>query len=330
MQSKFTTPTVFGADIGSQSIVIVDAGSSDSRMALTINNSRQAISRWLKSLPPGCRIGMEATGRWHALLADLAYAAGHAVHVINPKWIANYARSLGQRGKTDLLDAHVIARFTARETDRLRLYTPPTPVQQKMRSLLTQRAAVVRHQSALRQSMNATVADLAGELKVKRAATQALKALDALTEGIEQALVTQVNTDPALALRCRLLRTIDGIGPVNSVAIAHRFSRTEFANSDSVIAAYGMDPRPNDSGQKTGKRILTKQGNPEDRRLIYLAAKSAARTRTFKPIYLALRHRGLASTEAYCIVARKLLRIAFAVWRSGVPFDAAKVGQVAA
>ena len=76
-----------------------------------------------------------------------------------------------------------------------------------------------------------------------------------------------------------------------------------------------------------GKRYLTKQGNPEDRRLIYLAAQSAAKTKTFKPMYTALRAKGWASTQAIVIIARKLLRIAFAVWTSGLPFDPKKIGN---
>ena len=86
-----------------------------------------------------------------------------------------------------------------------------------------------------------------------------------------------------------------------------------------------MDPRPKDSGNKVGKRRLTKQGNAEDRRLIYLAAQSAAKTKIFNPIYLALRAKGFATTEAIVIIARKLLRIAFAVWTTNQPFDPTKI-----
>ena len=135
-----------------------------------------------------------------------------------------------------------------------------------------------------------------------------------------------VQNHAALEAQRAQLQTITGIGFLNSVALAHRFDRTPFANSDAVVAAYGMDPRPKDSGKQVGKRHLTKQGNPEDRRLIYLAAQSAAKTRLFRPTYLALRAKGFATTEAIVILARKLLRIAFAVWTSGKPFDPTKIG----
>jgi transposase len=56
---------------------------------------------------------------------------------------------------------------------------------------------------------------------------------------------------------------------------------------------------------------------------------SACHTSTFKTIYQALRARGLKTTEALVVLARKLLRIAFAVWRSGQPFDPKRFASAA-
>lgn len=101
-------------------------------------------------------IGMEATGRYHQTLADAAALMGHRVYVINPKHLSLYAQGVGQRGKTDPLDARVIARYVAREGDRLHPYTVPTPMQRSLRNLLTQRAGVVKHCAAIRQCLAAT------------------------------------------------------------------------------------------------------------------------------------------------------------------------------
>ena len=40
-----------------------------------------------------------------------------------------------------------------------------------------------------------------------------------------------------------------------------------------------------------------------------------------------LLEKGFSTTEAIVIIARKLLRIAFAVWTTGQPFDPAKIGK---
>lgn len=323
MSDSSSTIEVIGADISQREIVLAWARSQ--RPCLSIANCRKAVLTWLKQLPAHSVIGMEATGRLHQLLADLAVARGHTVYVVNPKHIASYAKSVGQRGKTDPLDAAVIARYVDRERDGLHPYTTPSALQRQLRDLISQRAAVVRHCTALKQSIEATGQGLNSALK--RAHQAALKSLNKLLTEINNELRLTIAADQALESKRKHLQTITGIGFINSAALTHRFDRTPFANSDAVVAAYGMDPRPRDSGNQVGKRRLTKQGNPEDRRLIYLAAQSASKTKLFKPLYKALLAKGFSTTEAILIIARKLLRIAFAVWTSGKPFNPDKVGK---
>ncbi|WP_437701850.1 transposase, partial [Achromobacter xylosoxidans] len=98
-----------------------------------------------------------------------------------------------------------------------------------------------------------------------------------------------------------------------------------FASSDAAVAFCGLDPRPKESGRKVGRRRLSKQGDKAARTLLYNAASSAARTAHFKDYYATLRARGLPSTAALVVIARKLLRIAYGVWRTGQAFDPAKL-----
>ena len=105
-----------------------------------------------------------------------------------------------------------------------------------------------------------------------RAHQKVLQSLQALIAEIDSQLKAKVKADAALEQKRAMLQTITGIGLLNSLALTQRLNRTPFTNSDAVVAAYGMDPRPKDYGNKVGQRRLTKQGNAEDRRLIYLAA----------------------------------------------------------
>lgn len=322
MSGNSHAPAILGVDVSSVEIVIAHA---DSRQPVkTIANTRSAIESWLKKLPLETIIGMEATGHYHELLANCAAERGHSVYVINPKYLALYAKGVGQRGKTDPLDANVIARYISRERDQLRPYFPPTAIQRRLRQLLSQRAGIVKHCAAIELCLRSTGSG--DNQALMNAQRQALQSLKTLITALDSELKSVIKVDEALEMKRAQLQSIDGIGLLNSLALVHRFDRTPFANSDAVVAAYGLDPRPRDSGTKTGQRRLTKQGNAEDRRLIYLAAQSAAKTKTFKPIYQALREKGFASTEAIIIIARKLLRIAFAVWTSGMTYNPQKIG----
>lgn len=83
----------------------------------------------------------------------------------------------------------------------------------------------------------------------------------------------------------------------------------------------GLGPRPCDSGKKRGTRRLSKRGPGELRRLLFNAAMAAAKTSVWKPFYERERTKGLPTTAALVCLARRLVRVAFAVYRKNVHFD---------
>lgn len=152
---------------------------------------------------------------------------------------------------------------------------------------------------------------------------------DRLLAQLDKKIQDTIQSDPAMHEQRQRLLTITGIGPQSSALLTAILSRIGFANVRAVVAYSGLDPRPADSGTKRGRRVLTKRGPALLRKLMWLAAFSARHSKVFKPTYESLRARGLSSTEAMVILARKLLRIAWGVWRSGAPFNPTKVASIA-
>src|SRR5215475_4778372 len=103
-----------GADVAKHTIVVVcsDEGGFPVR---EVANQRAAVLAFLKSLPAGCRIGVESTGTYHELFAEVAHQFGFLVFLLNPKDTRHYAKAVGLRGKTDRVDAELIARMIAHE-----------------------------------------------------------------------------------------------------------------------------------------------------------------------------------------------------------------------
>ena len=64
-----TFPNI-GVDVAKDAVVVACAAQSFSTHRVT--NQRTPLLAWLKSLPTGSRIGLESTGDYHELLADLA------------------------------------------------------------------------------------------------------------------------------------------------------------------------------------------------------------------------------------------------------------------
>ena len=105
-----TFPNI-GVDVAKDTVVVACA--AQSFPAHSVTNQRAPLLAWLKSLPSGSRIGLESTGGYHELLADLAHAQGHTVFLLNPLDTKHYARAMGSRAKTDRVDAELIARLVA-------------------------------------------------------------------------------------------------------------------------------------------------------------------------------------------------------------------------
>jgi transposase len=313
-----TEPTAFfGADIGKELIVICRHG--EDADPVSIANTRTALNKWLRSVPKASVIAMEATGGYQRLLADLAYAKGLSVYVINPHWLHHYARARGQRGKTDQLDARMIARFIAQERDkRLHPYQPPEPHIEQMRSLQRMRDQVVKLRTALSQSAQRRKH---ASPNTKRCTQRAIQALRDLADALLRDTHEQIKAQPKLQEDFKMFTSVTGFGDVNGLGLTALFAHVPFASSNASVAYVGLDPKPKESGKYIGQRKLSKQGDKFLRSMLFNAARAACKTKVFKPYYQALLTRGWASTAALNIVARKLLRIAFAIYKSRQPFD---------
>lgn len=289
---------------------------------LTLGNDRASISRWLRTLRPGSLVAMESTGRYHQLLAQLAIQAGMRVYILNARDVYFYAKALGVRGKSDASDALVIARYLAQHHPQLHAWMPGTAAQQRLQEMLRRRAVIERHLSAIDDSLDG-VADLA-----QQRTALASYAGNLLAE-VEQKIQALIACDIEMRQRQQQLQTITGVGPLISAVLVALLSRIEFANVGALIAYSGLDPRPNDSGSRRGRRALTKRGPASLRKMMWLAAFSASHSKAFAAHYQGIKARGFSGTEALVILARKLLRIAWAVWKTGQPFDPSKVLKTA-
>lgn len=315
-----TAKDFYGVDVAKAELVIACKGQPGTH---TIANQAEAISTWLRTLPPGSTVAMESTGRYHRLLVEMATASGCTAYVLNAKDVSFYAKALGGRSKTDRVDAHVIARFIAEHHGGLHPWERAEPRAAEIWELLLRRADIVKHRASLRQTLR-------DALSLAQAAKQFDDSFDDLLQTIDERLEELLRQDAEMDKASVRLQTIKGVGPQGGAMLAALFSRIPFANADALVAYSGLDPRAQDSGQKKGRRRLSKRGPPPLRRQAYLMAKAASRSKVFKPIYEALKARGFASTQALVIMARKLLRVAFAVWKSGKPFDEAVIAPVVA
>lgn len=296
---------IVGADVAKAELVIHHDGCDD---IIRLKNSKPEIKRWLKHQPLNTAIAVEATNIYHLDLVELAYGAGLQVYVIDGFQLSNYRKSVGGRVKTDPSDARLLSRFLKNEGDDLRPWSPPPAVYGKLQSLLRRRAALVSARTAMTQSW-------ANEGLLKAAFATFVKSIERL-DLLIQKKIKEVLREAGLHEQVARCQAVEGIGFLTATALVMAFVRGEFKSSDSYIAFLGMDLRVSDSGQKTGRRRLTKRGCSEIRRLLHNAAMAASKSAAWKGTYEQHRSNGKATTQALVILARKLARVAFALMKN--------------
>jgi transposase len=312
------TPLHIGVDVAKDEVAAACAENTFAVRA--IPNRRTALLAFPQSLPPGSSLGLEATGVYHERLADLAVTRGFTVFVLNPKDTRHYAQALGLRAKTDRVDAECIARFIQHESARLHAYAPPTTAQRRIDRLIQRRAKLTTVKGTLQLSFK-------GLRGFETDMAEMRQRLDAWIAKIDAMLAVLAHASPARRNTLKRLQTIVGVGPLVGISLANTLERVPFKNADAFVAFTGLDPRPRDSGQKIGRRRLSKRGPGELRRLLFNAAMSGARTRAWKPIYQHYRARGLPTTAALVVIARKIARTAWSVYHHQTTFDPKRVTQ---
>ena len=309
-----------GIDVASKTVVVACAARTFAPR--TLSNERKALRSWLGNLPADTRVGVEATGSYHQLAADVAHGAGLTVYVLNPRDLKKYAEGVGRRGKTDRVDAEVIARFVAREHDRLHAYVPASAAQRDLEQLLKRRGKVVAARVAIQLGWS-------GVVGIKAELVALLKAHGRMLRQVDQLIAQAVTALPEVQWRTRRLRTIPGYGELGSITVAHALSRVPFTCVDAFIAHTGLDPRPQDSGDRRGRRRLSKRGPAELRRVMHICAMSAASTKVWRPYYLAQRAKGLSGTAALVVLSRKMARTAYGICKQQTEFDPTRLVSTA-
>ena len=116
----------------------------DVRVFCNSLEGHQALCAWLelhRAVPALTAVVMESTGVYWERIAVCLHTAGFAVSVVNAAQIKYFAKSMLRRGKTDKMDAELIARYGAAMHPAR--WTPTDASVESLRALIHERDAVV-------------------------------------------------------------------------------------------------------------------------------------------------------------------------------------------
>jgi transposase len=180
--------------------------------------------------------------------------------------------------------------------------------------------------AAARDSVGAVQGDVAEQIvrQLAQALLDSLVAEDAWKELLQRAF------DALPDGPHRQIETILGIGKLTTAAIvATAIDIDRFKTEDHFVGYYGVFPEEFSSGvdkfgrpQPPGKKRMCRKGNDLVRGLLWNGAKNAAKTNpAVRALYARLMSKGVRGDVAFGYCMTKLLRLVYAIWKTGRPFD---------
>ncbi len=188
-----------------------------------------------------------------------------------------------------------------------------------IRLVLPQRAAALV--AAARTSV-ASMTGSAARITMQLLIRQIRELQRTMAEG-ENAVRELVQADALHRRQVELLLTMPGAGERTAHVLSLELGDVaRFRDDRAVVAWCGLDPHEDRSGDGVISRGISHRGNAHVRRELFMPALTAIRWMpTMKAFYQRLRANGKPKMVAIVACMHKLLRIAYAILRSGKPFD---------
>jgi hypothetical protein len=178
----------------------------------------------LKPLAPEV-VALEATGGYETVVAATLATAGLSVAVLNPAQVRGFGRALGQRAKTDPIDARLIARFAA--TTRPAIRPLPDAATVRLADLVARRRQILAMMVAERQRRTRFP-----EQPMQRSIARLLDALQRELAEIDAEIDHDVRGSPAWREAEDLLASVPGVGTTIARTVAGSArNRTQGLNS---------------------------------------------------------------------------------------------------
>ena len=285
-------------------------------------NDQKGFKKLLKELDEDSCCVMEATAAYHQPLANFLYDNNRMVSVLNPIIVKRYGQMKQRLNKNDKADAKLIADYA---TDHgVPLWEPLPAYIEECRSMQASVSMFTKQQTQLKNRLEFLASRNEKTGAVVRSVKRQLKSLQKEIKQLESDMMKILKQHDQELVTC--LMSIPGIGPKSAMfLISHTNGMRDFQSAKQVISFLGLAPmeRTSDSSIRGVSRI-SHRGNPKLRSIMFLASFTAHKHNPqCKALFDRLVAKGKSPKLALIAVANKLLKQAFAISKSRIPYDPA-------
>ena len=206
------TPTIVaGIDVGKSGLDAYLEPGGQARHFANTKPGRRALRNWL--VQHGVtRAAFEPTGRYHRELHQCLFDSGLETVAVNPLRSRRFAEAIGRLAKNDRVDASMLARYGL--LSGLAGTPPKAPILHRLNDLIAIRRKHVAQRAAQLKLHSQLDADTTAEL-----GDPLVQLFDELISKADTALQACIASDPELARRAAIIRSIPGFGPANAASL---------------------------------------------------------------------------------------------------------------
>ena len=288
---------------------------------LDVPNTKAGFRQLVKQCGAQCLFVLEATGTYYLRLAYYLHEQGGHVAVLNPLVIKRFIQMHLGKGKSDRKDAQWLLRYGQQQA--VKVWQPDEPVLVECRQLEQVSEQLLKQQNMVGNALEALEQQPIISAVARKQLQHTLKALTRQRQAVEAELLALL--EQRFAHEMTLLCSIPGIGrKTASMLLLFAGGFTRLQNYRQLIALAGLSPREYTSGTSIrGKTRLTKVGGGLIRAKLFLCSFSAKKSNgACRALYDRLVAKGKNGKVALIAVCNKLLKQAFAIVKSGQPYQA--------
>ena len=242
-------------------------------------------------------IVLEATGGYERPLVAELISNSLPVVVVNPRQVRDFAKGMGQKAKTDPIDAQVLAQFA-------QIVKPaPKPHSKPQIEELSELVRRRRQLNDLRTQESNRLATVRHP-KVKKSIQKMIKTLDRQIDEIDQLIRNYIDTDVDFKNKDHILQSVPGVGPQTSAMLIANLPELGTLNRQEIAALAGLAPWDRSSGKSNGQMHIW-GGRKDVRSVLYMAAFTACR---FNPVIRSFAERLRDNGKAYKVIITACMR----------------------
>lgn len=273
----------------------------------------------------------EPTGNYTELLKKFCSKKAIKCFIVNPKKSINFAKAIGQRNKSDLVDAQMLSRMVVTAQEGEISIPVINDTVEELNELMSYYKFLLKQRTQNKNHLEAINTKNSSSMIVK-IIKQELKSLNLKIDKIIEKMKTILKADEYLYQAFNNILTIKGVGDISAIVMLHHFIKYPNTNQKEIISLAGLDPISRNSGtslKSTAK--ISKAGSKLCRSTLFMSVMVAVRfNHELKAFYENLKNRGKHTTVSQIAVMRKIIIIAHSLYKNNEKYNSEKYIKMAA